>query len=84
MAKPLEGDSRFQDLLETLRARGDEVGDLYSGHTGGEACIYYDGIRDFHNTDYSRDAGVLMIDGKGRSIDDIEAILQRGVYSSLF
>ncbi|HOC08280.1 MAG: hypothetical protein GXY97_03145 [Clostridiales bacterium] len=84
MAKTIAVDSRFQDLIETLRARGYEVVDLYSGHTGVEACIYYDGIRDFHNTDYSRDAGVLMIDGKGRSIDDIEAILQRGVYSSLF
>ena len=84
MAKTIAVDSRFQDLIEALKARGYKVVDLYGGHTGVEACIYYDGIRDFHNADYSRRTGVLMIDGKGRSVDDIETILQKGVYSSLF
>ena len=84
MAKTIAVDGRFQNLIVELRARGYEVVDLYGQHTSVNACIYYDGIRDFHNTDYSRDTGVLMIDGKGRSADDIEAILQKGVYSSLF
>lgn len=57
MAKTIAVDSRFQDLIEALRARGYEVVDLYCGHAGVEACVYYDGIRDFHNADYSRGVG---------------------------
>lgn len=84
MTKTIAVDGRFQSLVEGLRERGYEVVDLYRPHTGVSACIYYTGIRDFHNADFSDNTAVLMIDGKGRTVEDIEAILQRGVYSSLF
>ncbi|MGI6702610.1 MAG: YkuS family protein [Clostridia bacterium] len=84
MRKTIAVDGRFQNLIEDLKDRGYEVVDLYGPHTGVDACIYHDGIRDFHNADSYNNTAVLMIDGKGKTVDEIEAILQRGVYSSLF
>lgn len=84
MIKTIAVDCRFQDLMAELQERGYKVIDLHSGEAGANACIYHDGIRDYHNMYNLQDTGVLMIDGKGKTVNDIEAILQKGVYSSLF
>jgi hypothetical protein len=84
MGKIIAVDSRFTNLIAGLEEKGHKVVDIYGEPTGVDACIYYDGIRDFHNTDFSGDHRVLMIDGKDKTIEDIEAILKSGVYSSLF
>ncbi len=84
MAKTVAVDDRFQKLIKDLRERGYNVVGLYDNDVGVDACIYYDGIRDFQNLSPIQKGAVLMMDGKGKDIDDIEKILQRGVYSSLF
>jgi hypothetical protein len=84
MGKIIAVDGRFEKLAARLEEKGYKVVDMYGQPTGVDVCIYYDGIRDFHNTDFSAGKRVLMIDGKGKTVEDIEAILQSGVYSSLF
>lgn len=84
MTKIIAVDHRFEGLIKELEKRGYEVVDLYGPHRGVNACIYHDGIRDFYNGGLVQSTAVLMIDGKGRTVDDIESILQRGAYSSLF
>lgn len=84
MGKTVAVDSRLEKLAIGLERKGYRVVDLYGGTMGVEACIYYNGIRDFHNDDISGGRRVLMIDGKGKTVEDIDEIIRNGVYSSLF
>lgn len=84
MAKKLAVDERFQTLIDNLRQRGYDVVSLYGPQTGVKACIYHDGIKDLHSAAFSQNTAVLMINGRDKTADDIEIILQRGVYSPLF
>lgn len=84
MEKIIAVDKRFSKLIQELVERGYRVVDLYQQDIPVNACIYYDKIRDFQNINLLSDAGVLMINGKDKTIDDLEFIINRGIYSSLF
>ncbi len=84
MVKTIAVDDRFKELIEALRERGYNVVNPYSSNSRVDACVYYEGIRDFQNHSLNQRDRVFMIDGKGKTVDDIETILQRRAYSSLF
>lgn len=84
MKKVIAVDERFRDLKEQLKAKGYEVVDLYQRNVPIDVCIYYDNMKGFQNINPHTGMGVLMINGKGKSIADIEFMIKKGVYSSLF
>ncbi len=84
MGKTVAVDKRFRELRQELEEKGYKVVDLFQYEAPVDACVYHDSIRDFHNANYLWDTGVLMINGKGKSAEDIEFMINRGVYSSLF
>ncbi len=84
MEKTIAVDKRFRELRQELEEKGYKVVDLFQYEVPVDACIYYDSIRDFHNANYLWGTGVLMINGKGKSAKDIEFMINRGVYTSLF
>jgi 2,4-dienoyl-CoA reductase-like NADH-dependent reductase (Old Yellow Enzyme family) len=84
MKKVIAVDRRFNSLIRELEDRGYGVVDLFEQGASVDACIYYDGIRDFRNTGEVANSGVLMINGRGKTVDELEFILEKGTYSSLF
>ncbi|MBA1334715.1 MAG: hypothetical protein HPY66_2619 [Firmicutes bacterium] len=84
MKKMVAVDRRLGNLIMELKAKGYEVTDLYETGKQVDACIYYDGIRDFHNTGWGAASGVLMINGRGMAVEEVLFVLERGTYSSLF
>jgi len=84
MGKVIAVDERFGNLIKELEVRGYVVVNLYKQGVPVDVCVYYDSMKDFKNVNPYLDTGVLMINGKDKSIDDIELIIERGIYSSLF
>lgn len=84
MKKTVAVDGRFENLIAELKARGYEVTDLYETDKQVDACVYYEGIRDFHNTGWGASGSVLMINGKSMAVEEVLSVLERGTYSSLF
>lgn len=84
MNKVVAVDRRLDYLSAELMARGYSVVDLFDQGVAIDVCIYYDGIRDFNNTVDGTGSGVLMINGRGKSVDEVEKIIEKGTYSSLF
>lgn len=84
MKKIVAVDSRLGNLMVQLKERGYNVVDIFDQGAAIDVCIYYDGIRDFQNTIDDLGTGVLMINGRGKTVDEIEETIERGTYSSLF
>lgn len=79
-------DSNLPEVAKELKLRGYKVVNTSSGGSKkADALVYSDNLNIASgDVESASELGVFLINGKGKTTEEIEAILNRKCYSSLF